>query len=303
LYTELVNLLEVSVHADGEAAEAVCELFNRLGRGGAVLEERPEPEPRNLVVRTYLTVDDHIDANRRAIEEGLWHLAQLYPIQPPEFRDLKDEDWANAWKSFHPVQHIGKRIVLKPTWREYTPQAHELMLELDPGMAFGTGQHPSTRFCLLAVERYVQPGIRVLDVGTGSGILAILAALMGAGEVFACDIDDIAVGIARENVERNGVGARVQLAVGTLGDAGMGVRLNDAARRPWDLILMNILAPVILELLPHARPLMRLGGHIVLSGLVDTQEGDIRTALNAVNFEVVGREQHGDWIMLAGQAA
>src|SRR5437868_618125 len=152
-----MNLLEVSVHADGEAAEAVCELFNRLGRGGAVLEERPEPGPRNLVVRTYLTVDDQIDANRRAIEEGLWHLAQLYPIQPAEFRDLKDEDWAHAWKSFHPVQHIGEHIVLKPTWREYTPQDHELMLELDPGMAFGTGQHPSTRFCLLAVERIIQP--------------------------------------------------------------------------------------------------------------------------------------------------
>jgi ribosomal protein L11 methyltransferase len=289
-----MNLLEVSVQADGEAAEAISELFNRLGRGGAVIEESPLPEPRNIVVRTYLLCDDEIDANRRAIEEGLWHLGQLYPIPPAEFRDLKDDDWANAWKSFHPVQHVGPRIVLKPTWREYAPQPHELMIELDPGMAFGTGQHPSTRFCLLAVERLMQPGWRVLDVGTGSGILAILAAKLGAGEVVACDVDPVAVRVSRENVALNGLSDRVSLLIGSVDtrDFGSGV---------WDLILMNILAPVIVELLPFARPLLRPGGRIVLSGLIATQTDEVRAKMAEVGLAVVEQAQDGDWLMLIGQ--
>jgi ribosomal protein L11 methyltransferase len=289
-----MNLLEVSVQADGEAAEAISELFNRLGRGGAVIEESPLPEPRNIVVRTYLLCDDEIDANRRAIEEGLWHLGQLYAIPPAEFRDLKDDDWANAWKSFHPVQHVGPRIVLKPTWREYVPQPHELMIELDPGMAFGTGQHPSTRFCLLAVERLMQPGWRVLDVGTGSGILAILAAKLGAGEVVACDVDPVAVRVSRENVALNGLSDRVSLLIGSVDtrDFGSGV---------WDLILMNILAPVIVELLPFARPLLRPGGRIVLSGLIATQADEVRAKMAEVGLAVVEQAQDGDWLMLIGQ--
>jgi ribosomal protein L11 methyltransferase len=295
LYTELMNLLEVSVTADGEGAEAVSELFNRLGRGGAVLEEKPGPGPNNLVVRTYLTVDEHIDETRTAIEEGLWHLARLYPIPAPEFKELKDEDWANAWKSFHPVQHVGEHIVLKPTWREYEPQPGELMLELDPGMAFGTGQHPSTRFCLLAVEKYTQPGMRVLDVGTGSGILAILAAKLGASEVFACDIDYVAVNVARENIERNHVSDKIKTDVGSLGswDLGLGT---------WDLLLMNILAPVILELLPLAQPLLKPGGRMVLSGIVSPQDEEIHAKLAPLGLTLVERRQDGDWVVLVAQA-
>ena len=296
-----MNLLEVSVQADGEAAEAVCELFNRLGRGGAVIEERPPAEdlkplapPRDLIVRTYLLCDDEVDANRRAIEEGLWHLGQLYPIPSAEFRALKDDDWANAWKSFHPVQHVGPRIVLKPTWCEYEPQPHELMVELDPGMAFGTGQHPSTRFCLLAVERLVQPGWRVLDVGTGSGILSILAAKLGAGKVFACDVDPVAVRVARENTALNGLSGQISLAIGSVDTRDYGVGA-------WDLILMNILAPVIVELLPFARPLLSEGGHIVLSGLVAMQADEVRAKMVEVGLTVVEQAQDGDWLMLIGQ--
>jgi ribosomal protein L11 methyltransferase len=291
-----MNLLEVSVVADGEGAEAVSELFNRLGRGGAVLEEKPGPGPNNLVVRTYLAVDDHIDASRRAVEEGLWHLAQMYPIPAPKFRELKDEDWANAWKSFHPVQHVGEHIVLKPTWREYEPRAGDLMIELDPGMAFGTGQHPSTRFCLLAVEKYTRPGMRVLDVGTGSGVLAILAAKLGANEVFACDIDYVAVNVARENIERNQVSDQIKTAVGSLGDLDLGAAA-------WDLILMNILAPVIHELLPLAKPLLKPGGHIALSGIVAPQDEAICERLTSLGLTVVERRQDGDWVVLVAQAA
>ncbi|MBI1800064.1 MAG: 50S ribosomal protein L11 methyltransferase [Chloroflexi bacterium] len=301
-----MNLLEVSVNADGEAAEAISELFNRLGRGGAILEERPAadsapesswaddpPEPRAIVVKTYLLADEHIDANRRAIEEGLWHLRQLYPFPAAQFRELREDDWANAWKSFHPVQHVGARVVLKPTWREYQPQPGELVVELDPGMAFGTGQHPSTRFCLLALERHIRPGMSVLDVGTGSGILAIAAAKLGASAVFAFDDDPLAAQIARENVALNRLGERVRLAAGTL-DA---LNLEPEA---WDLILINILAPVIVALLPRARLLLRPGGQVILSGIIATQESDVLDALRAVGLTLVERQQEGDWVLLVG---
>lgn len=290
-----MDLLEISVRADGEAAEAISELFNRLGQGGAVIEEAPGIETRTVVVRTYLPADADLEGRRQAIEEGLWHLARIYPFPDAEYRTVREADWANAWKEFHPVQHVGARIVLKPTWRAHEPQPGELVLELDPGMAFGTGQHPSTRLCLLAVERYVQAGMRVIDVGTGSGILAILAARLGAAEVFACDIDSLAVAATQENCERNGVADRVRVAAGSLDNLDFGAE-------PWDMVLMNILAPVIMELLPLARPRLHPGGLIILAGLIATQADDVAARMRETGFELIGREQEGDWVMLAGRA-
>ncbi len=290
-----MDLLEISVRTDGEAAEAISELFNRLGHGGAVIEEAPGLETRAVVVRTYLPADADLATRRQAIEEGLWYLSLIYPFPAAEVRVLQEDDWANAWKEFHPVQHVGERIVLKPTWRAYEAQPGELVIELDPGMAFGTGQHPSTRLCLLAVERYVQPGMRLIDVGTGSGILAILAARLGAAGIFACDIDSLAVAATQENCDRNGVADCVRVAAGSLGDLDFGAE-------PWDMILMNILAPVITELLPLARLHLRPGGLSILAGLIDTQANAVAAQMRAVGIEQVDRMQESDWVMLAGRA-
>jgi ribosomal protein L11 methyltransferase len=286
-----MNWLEISVRADGESAEALSEVFNRLGDGGAVIEESPHAA-RRLVVKTYLAIDEHIATRRRYLEEGLWHLSQLYPMPEPEFREVKEEDWANAWKAYHPVQHIGERIVIKPTWRAHVASSRELIVELDPGMAFGTGQHPSTRLCLLTLERMTLHATRVLDVGTGSGILAIAAALLGAGEVLGCDIDKKSIEVARENVALNHVEKQVRLEVGSLGDWRLEVG-------SWDLIVINILAPVIIELLPLARPLLNDTGRIILSGLIETQEAEVRAKLAELGLQVIAREQEGDWVMLS----
>ena len=288
----LMNLIEVSVRADGEAAEALSELFNRLGQGGAIIEETPTA-PRSLCVKTYLYVDEQVAAKRRALEEGLWHLSQLYPMPPAEFRELKEDDWANAWKQFHPVQHVGERIVIKPTWREHTPQPHELVIELDPGMAFGTGQHPSTRLCLLALEHMNLSEQSVLDVGTGSGILAIAALLLGARELFGCDVDKQSVEVARENAALNRVTERVTFAEGTLDELAL-------PTAHYAVIIINILAPVIIELLPLARPLLKVDGCVVLSGLIASQEDEVCAALTAVGLRVVTRAQDNDWVMLVG---
>ena len=156
-------------------------------------------------MRAYLAVEPGLDEKRRQVEEALWHLRQIASIPEPQFRTVVEEEWANAWKEHFHVTRIGQRLVVKPSWREYTPQADDIVLELDPGMAFGTGLHPTTQMCLLALEKYVRGGERVLDLGTGSGILAIAAVKLGAAACLATDIDPVAVEAARANVAANGV--------------------------------------------------------------------------------------------------
>ena len=211
-----MNWIEISVQADGEAAEAVSGLFNRLnsrpdGQGGAVTEvggfdlvgENHHP---TVVVKTYLPTDaaDTPEVQRQ-IEEGLWYLGRIYPLGEVQIRPLAEEDWANAWKSsYHPLR-IGRRFLVIPAWQtaEVLPGPGDMPVILDPGMAFGTGLHPSTQLCLMAMEDVVQPGQRVLDAGCGSGILSIAAVRLGAGRVDAFDIDPIAVRATEENAALN----------------------------------------------------------------------------------------------------
>ncbi len=194
--------IEVSVQADGEAAEALVEVFDRLGEGGAVVEtllhsdESPHAGEPVVNVKTYLPANGTSPQRQRQIEEALWHLSQLYPVPPPQFRELAEEDWADAWKKGYSVQHIGQRIVVVPSWEPHVARDDEIVLQLDPGMAFGTGLHPTTRMCLQALEAWVQAGDHVLDVGTGSGILAIAAARLGAERVTGIDLDPVAAQVA-----------------------------------------------------------------------------------------------------------
>ena len=218
--------LEISVHVDGEAAEAVSEVFNRYGHGGAVIEHllsggsAAHDDVDEMTVKTYIAPDN--PGLRRQIEEALWHLGQLYPIPDPSFRLLSNEDWAEAWKAHYAVSHVGRQTVIVPRWMEYQGTPGEVIVVLDPGMAFGTGTHPTTRLCLTALEDLASPGMEVLDLGTGSGILAISAAKQGAAAVLALDVDEIAVAAAQENVAANQVGSTVQVKAGSM----------EKARRP-----------------------------------------------------------------------
>jgi ribosomal protein L11 methyltransferase len=292
--------LEISVQADGEAAEAVCELFNRYGQGGAVVEESlPEDEvdllsPHPLVqVKTFLPLQDGVEAQRQRLEEALWHLSQLYPIPPPQIQELAAEDWAEAWKRYHQIQRVGERMVIVPTWQEYSPHGREIVLWLDPGMAFGTGSHPTTRMCLVALEKVVRPGARVMDVGTGSGILAIAAARLGASEVLALDTDPLAVRIARENVDLNEAGGVITVNEGSPESWNL---------RPeaWDVIVINILADPIIKL---ARPLalcLAPQGTFIAGGILAPHEAAVTSTLEAVELCRVDRLQEKDWITLIG---
>jgi ribosomal protein L11 methyltransferase len=290
--------LEISVCVDGEAAEVVSELFNTYGRGGAVIEHRlagglgAHDDVDEMRVKTYISAGD--GALKRQIEEALWHLGQLYPIPDPEFAVLGEADWAEAWKAHYGVLHVGQRTAIVPAWQSYDPAPDEVVIVLDPGMAFGTGTHPTTRLCLAALEELMEPGMRVLDLGTGSGILSIAAAKRGAASVRAVDIDPIAVASARENVAANGVAGVVHVESGSL----------ELAQATYDLVLVNILYSVILDLLDRGlADVLRPNGVVVASGIIDDQEADIVHAFEAHGLQVTDRRSERDWVALVGRRA
>ncbi len=211
---------------EAEAVEAVAEVFARWGHGVAIEEplepdQEPEEGPRTdsrapVLVKTYLPDDGTSGVARQRIEEAVWHLGLLRRVEPVQVRRIAEDDWAHAWKQYFHVHRPGQRIVVVPSWRRYRATGSDVVVRLDPGMAFGTGLHPTTRLCLREMERCLAPGMRVLDLGTGSGILAIAAARLGASHVMALDVDATAVRVAQENVRRNRVARRVIVAQGTL---------------------------------------------------------------------------------------
>lgn len=289
-----LSWLEASVQVDGEAAEAVSEVFNRYGRGGAVLStdfDDGSGDTAVVTVKTYLPLDEEGRKTRRRIEEALWHLSQIYPLPPPEFRELTEDDWANAWKKHYHVLHIGQRIVIKPSWQEHQPRPDEVVIELDPGMAFGTGLHPTTQMCLRALEEHLKPGDTILDLGTGSGILAIAAAKLGAGSVLALDSDPLAVKAARANVWANGVQNLVAVEHGSL----------DKATEEFELVLVNILARVIIELADQGLvDRVRPAGLMIAAGIIEEQEAEVAAALGEHGMGIVERRQEKDWVTLVG---
>ncbi len=291
--------IELSTEVEAEAVESVAELFARMGQGGVAIEEplsesaepgRVEFDPtRPVVVKSYLPEDGDWEETVHRVEEALWHLSQLRRVEPLKVTRLAEEDWAEAWKRFFFVQKIGNRLVIKPSWREYEPGAGEVVLEIDPGMAFGTGLHPTTRMCALACERFVQEGMRVLDVGTGSGILSLAAAKLGATEVVAVDVDSVAVEVARKNAELNGLADRVHVSQGSI-NSGAGVLAG-----PYDLVLANIIASVIIDLSQHLHDALGPRGVLVTSGIIADREEGVREALTQAGLRIEETMAEGDW--------
>jgi ribosomal protein L11 methyltransferase len=297
--------IEVSITVDGEGAEAAADVLGRYTSGGVAVErsfagdgawpEEVSTATGPVLVRAYFPDDSSAAETRRKIEEGLYYLSRIYPIPEPAFTSIKEDDWAEAWKrGFNPIR-VGKHLVIKPPWADIETAPEDLIIEIDPGMAFGTGTHPSTQMCLMACEWFCRPGTCMVDIGTGSGILSIAAAKMGCYKVLARDIDELAVRNAQENVERNGVAHKVIVQQGSLDG------LVTTARH-FDIGMANITSGVILELarngLQHA---IFPGGKFIFAGILQEQVDGVIEALAAADLEVMGRREMGDWVMLITQ--
>src|SRR6266513_846824 len=203
---------------------------------------------------------------------------------------IHEEDWANAWKDYYHVTHIGQHLVIRPSWRDYTPKDDEVVLELDPGMAFGTGLHPTTRMCLEQLEHYTRPGMRVLDVGTGSGILALAAVKLGAASIHCIANSTVAVESALANAAVNHLNSRITVALGVLDDA-------EATRmaRQYDLVLANIIARAIGSLAPNLAQVLAPGGLLITSGIIDERRHEAEQPLMAAGLRLIEQAMIDDW--------
>ena len=312
------SLIEISVSGlENETAQTVIKLFDRWGQGGAVVEHIAGQDARSNV-KTYLLTDD--ENSLRQIEIGLEILnrARQTPaledsvptdqLPKPRMRFLTEADWAEAWKANYGVFRIGRRLVVKPTWHDYDSQPNDLIIALDPGMAFGSGLHPTTRLCLESLENYVCPQATVLDVGTGSGILAIAAARLGASHVLALDTDPLAVRVARENVALNEVGPVVRVEEGSVQIATdrspVGNRKSQIPNLDspgWDLVVANILAETIIELAPALASSLVPEGVLVTSGIIGDRAKAVLTSLSENGLRLIERRDAGEWLALIAQ--
>ncbi|MGM0502656.1 MAG: 50S ribosomal protein L11 methyltransferase, partial [Bacillota bacterium] len=218
-------------------------------------------------------------------------------IGSAEFKvsEVEEEDWANNWKENFKPFHITEDIVIKPTWEEYQAAADEIVIEIDPGQAFGTGQHATTSSCLEAIEANLTAETSLLDLGTGTGILAIAAAKLGAKEILGLDIDPVAVKAARENAELNDVEDKLEFVQGDL---------VDQVEEKYDLVVANILPHIIIKLIPNLNNVMHSASKFILSGIIVDKLDDVKTALkenNLVIEKIIHKsEEHDDWVTVVG---
>ena len=277
--------IEIAVPAHVEAVEAVSEILTRVGYNGIAIEEPLEPSPdAEHLVKAYLVHDSAARGRVRKVREALGHLQAfgLGPIGRLRLRRVEDEDWLESWKaSFTPLR-IG-RFLVRPTWSDADP-GDAIVLELDPGMAFGTGLHPTTQQCLRALSVLEVAGRTVADIGTGSAILAIAAAKRGAAAVIAVDIDEVSMRAATENVARNAVAVTV----------GRGSAADVPGRH--DLVLANIVAPVLQDIAPDLARCTAIGGTLVTAGIIAAAEDATVAAFESAGFLAQARERDGDWV-------
>ncbi len=301
---------EISIHTTNEAIEPISNILHEAGASGVVIEDpfelgkeredqfgeiyelNPDDYPEEgVIIKAYFPVNSFLKETIEEIKESINNLI-LYNIDIGKNKvtisEVHEEEWATAWKKYyHPVK-ISERFTIVPTWEDYTPvHTDELIIELDPGMAFGTGTHPTTVMCIQALERTVRKGDRVIDVGTGSGVLSVASALLGAEKVKALDLDEVAVNSAVNNVKLNKVEDRVTVAQNNL---------LDGVTEQADVIVANILADVILRFTKDAASLLKKGGYFITSGIILPKKEEMTAAFEKEGFEITEMLQMEDWL-------
>jgi len=305
-----MDWLEVKVATEQGAIEGIANIFHELGAGGVVIED---PQliamyaqggqwdahefsediltREEVVVKGYLPMDQFLMQKLEELKQELEYLQVRMEDIPIELTvaEVQEEDWANSWKAYFKPEKIGKKTVIKPSWENYTAKPGELIIELDPGMAFGTGNHATTALCIKLLEEYVKPGMDVFDVGTGSGILSILAALLGAKTVQALDYDTVAVEAAGSNVKRNNL------------ENIISVSHSDLLAKAWgqaDLIVANIVADIINRLIPDIPGKLKENGIFIASGIIDERKEDVLKVLKEYNFNIIEVKEEAGWVAI-----
>jgi ribosomal protein L11 methyltransferase len=307
-----MNWLEVSLSVDGELAEAVADVFARFAPNGVMTEqgvkytddEDAGTPTGPITVRAYLEANDQLEETKRKLEESLYYLGMIQPVPNPVYRRVADQNWMEAWKQRYKPIRVGRRLLILPAWME-SPDPNRIAVKIDPGMAFGTGTHPTTRLCLELMERvFEERGKRkdgssfffplsCIDVGCGSGILSIAAVKLGARRVLGVDIDPESIVNSRENAKANGVGEEFILGVGSVQE----IRAGQFPFKRAPLVVANILAPVIIRLFDAGlADLIGNGGTIILSGILQEQEEKVIEAAQARGLRLSGKRQRGDWV-------
>ena len=295
--------MEVTLECSGELAEAVAEVFARYCPEGVVLDnvtrydaEKHEHIPTGMMrVAAYLPQDDELESKKRSLEEALWYMGRIVPLPAPEFISIEDQDWMTVWKQNYQPLRVGKNWLILPAWLELPEGETRRVVRIDPAMAFGTGTHPSTQLCLLAIEDTIRPGQPVIDLGCGSGILSIAALKAGASQALAVDIDEQAVSATHANARINAIDEKVEAVQGSLAD----ILTGKYSLQQAPLVLANILAPVLIRLFDEGlADLIAPGGKLVLAGILENQAEDVLSAARAHGLNLIAKYQQEDWVGL-----
>lgn len=306
---------EISIHTTNEAVEPISNILHEAGASGVVIEDPlelvkerkdqfgeiyqldPQDYPEEgVMVKAYLPVNSFLGETVDEIKEAINNLI-LFNIDigtnKVSISEVNEEEWATAWKKYYNPVKISERFTIVPTWEHYTPvSSDELIIELDPGMAFGTGTHPTTVMCIQALERTVKQGDKVVDVGTGSGVLSIAAAMLGAEKVKALDLDEVAVNSAKLNIKLNKVQNIVEVAKNNL---------LDGVEQGADVVVANILAEVILRFTDDVAAVVKEGGYFIASGIIQQKKQEVRDAIKAAGFEIEETIQMEDWVAIVAK--
>ena len=293
-----MDWLEFRVTVPPELVEPIVELFRRVLKQAPAIEEaggfNPDegetaPPDGLVTIRAYGRADRWASRRQTRVETGFQLLSMIRPLPPLEMHRIRDQEWEEAWREhFHPLR-VGQRLVVRIKEVDYTAREGDVVVILDSGMAFGTGHHPTTRMCLEELERRLRPGARVLDMGAGSGILAVAAAGLGATGVLAVEKDPSAVRVARRNARASGVAKRVRVVRGDRPPEDSGL---------FDLVVANISAKVLMDLAWDLARCLALGGVLIASGLLEERAEAVAQRFLEAGLQVEERRQEEDWVAL-----
>ncbi|MGI8316094.1 50S ribosomal protein L11 methyltransferase [Halobacillus mangrovi] len=305
---------EICIHTTNEAIEPVSNILHESGASGVVIEDpqdllrdtaplgeiyelNPDDYPEEGVyVKAYLPVNSFLAETVEEIKQSVNHLTEFnidLGHNHVTISEINEEDWATAWKKYYKPVKISEKITIIPTWEEYTPvSSDEIIIEMDPGMAFGTGTHPTTVLSIQALEQYLEKDDLVMDVGAGSGILSVASILLGASHSYAFDLDDIAVTSTMNNAKLNQVEGQV---TSKLND------LLDGIEMEADLIVSNILAEIIVRFTDDAFRVVKSGGYFITSGIIAGKKEEVRSQLIESGFEIVETNKMEDWVSIVAR--